>query len=612
MDDKIGRRIAQFLNVPCIGTVGVLLEAKAKGLVTAVKPILDALRVFGFYLSDELYKRVLEDVGEANLKRWQECFQLQGQTIFQNWRARQMLRAWFAPIPLPAGEEQGCILLPKVSVEDLQAIVKVLRKSASSLKGMAVAEIARKLETVARQWQRYDLTERKNALELLPQTSPFSEPVCRQAIDALMEPITTQRLLGLLDELLGSHKALDDFVDRPSGVKQRAFGADLAFLVLAGNIVGVGIWDIVFCLLCKTPVLVKPSSDEPILPTLFAQTIEKFAPELSQAVAVVPFPSEQEDLLSVVLKECDAVIVYGTDETVEAVKRKTPAKVRFVERGHRFSVAIVDADFADERTAELLALDVARFDQRGCLSPQVCFVMGHGARDTGQGFGEKVARALERLGKELPTNLREGEKASLVQFRLTCEMLGAEVLTAEDGTWVVAIWDDGNLTAWQKVSCAARVVHIVAAKSLDEIFETLKPFGKFLQGIAVAMNERQAEKVAEVFGQLGATRICPIGQLQVPPIEWSQDGKHLISELVRWCDFEPIVLPPKESGWVEIFRGDADQAVALRFELEQKGIPVSLESDVDPSNPTVPVHRLRVPAQFLDEATQAISSLESQ
>ena len=399
-----------------------------------------------------------------------------------------MLRSWFSPIPLPAGERQGNVLLPKVSAEDLQAIVKALRKSASILKGMAVAEIARKLEFVARQWQRYDLAERKEALSLLPQTLPFSEPVCRQAIDALMESITTQRLIGLLDELLGSHKALDGFVDRPSGVKRKAFGADLAFLVLAGNIVGVGIWDIVFCLLCKTSVFVKPSSDEPILTTLFAQTIEKFAPELSQAVAVIPFPSEREDLLSVVLKDCSAVIVYGTDETVEAVKRKTPAKVRFVERGHRFSIAIVDSDFADERTAELLALDVARFDQKGCLSPQVCFVVGQGTRDTGQVFGEKVARALERVGKELTANLRECEKASLVQFRLTCEMLGAEALSAEDGTWVVAIWDNRNLTAWQKVSCTARVVHIVAAKSLDEIFETLKPFGKFLQGIAVAMD----------------------------------------------------------------------------------------------------------------------------
>ena len=520
-----------------------------------------------------------------------------------------MLRAWFAPIPLPVGEEWGSIALPKVSPDDLQAIAKALSNSASSLKEMAVAEIARKLELVARQWQRYDLSERRYALELLPQILPFSEPVCRQAIDALMESITTQRLLGLLDELLGSHKALDEFVDRPSGLKRRAFGADLAFLVLAGNIVGVGIWDIVFCLLCKTTVLVKPSSNEPVFPTLFARTLEKFAPELSQALAVVPFPSEREDLMSIALRECDAVIVYGTDETVEAVKRKTTAKVRFVERGHRFSVAIVDAEFADGRTAELLALDIARFDQIGCLSPQVCFVVGHEARDMGQGFGEEVAKALRRVGKELPTNLREGEKVSLVQFRFTCEMLGAQVLAAEDGTWAVAIWGDENLTAWQKVSCAARVVHIVAAKSLDEIFESLKPFGKFLQGVAVAMDETKAEEVVEILGRLGATRICPVGQLQVPPIEWSQDGKHLVSELVRWCDFEPIVLPPKESGWVEVFRGDAAQAVAIRFELEQKGIPVSLESDVDPSNPTVPVHRLRVPAQYADEASQLIPKL---
>jgi len=57
-----------------------------------------------------------------------------------------MLRAWFAPIPLPAGEEWGSIALPKVSPDDLQAIAKALRNSASSLKEMAVAEIARKLE----------------------------------------------------------------------------------------------------------------------------------------------------------------------------------------------------------------------------------------------------------------------------------------------------------------------------------------------------------------------------------------------------------------------------------------------------------------------------------
>jgi predicted nucleic acid-binding protein len=65
MDDRVGRKIAQFLGVRCVGTVGVLMEAKKKGLIPLVKPSLDALRVSGFYLGDELYERVLRDVEET-------------------------------------------------------------------------------------------------------------------------------------------------------------------------------------------------------------------------------------------------------------------------------------------------------------------------------------------------------------------------------------------------------------------------------------------------------------------------------------------------------------------------------------------------------------------
>ena len=88
----------------------------------------------------------------------------------------------------------------------------------------------------------------------------------------------------------------------------------------------------------------------------------------------------------------EAVIVYGTDETVTTVKRQVPAKVRVIERGHRISVAIIAEEFADERTAELLALDIARFDQRGCLSPRICFVVGRGAGDQDRSWGKNWRR----------------------------------------------------------------------------------------------------------------------------------------------------------------------------------------------------------------------------
>lgn len=524
------------------------------------------------------------------------------------------MRAWFAPLPLPSGEERGEIVLPKVGVEDLLAVASSLKEAGKGLKKLPVSEIAKKLDFVARQWQRPDLPERKEALNLLTKSLPFSEPVCKRAIDALFEPLTSERMLKLLDELLGNHNALDKFVERPMGLKGKAFGADLAFLILSGNIVGVGIWDIVFCLLCKTPVLVKPSLDEPVLPTLFALTVEKFAPELAPSIAVIPFPSEREDLLTVALNECDAVVVYGTDETVKAVKQKTPAKVRFVERGHRFSVAIVDENFADEWTAELLALDLARFDQRGCLSPQVCFVVGQKTGNAGHEFGEKLAQALERVERELPTNLNESEKIAVSQFRLTCEMLGAKVLSPPNAGWTVAVWVEDqkvrNATGeanWRKVACAARVIHIVPVDSLDKVFEMLRPFGRFLQGVALAVDSSEAERIAEAFGQMGASRVCPIGQLQIPPIEWSQDGKHLISELVRWCDLEPLTTQPKESGWVEIYRGDLEKATIIWHTLEQTGIPASLETAFDPTNPISPIYILRIPAKYASEAKRAIT-----
>lgn len=66
MDERIGRETAAHLGVRCMGLIGVLIAAKTRGLVPAVRPLLDALRdTAGFRVSDALYARVLQDQGEA-------------------------------------------------------------------------------------------------------------------------------------------------------------------------------------------------------------------------------------------------------------------------------------------------------------------------------------------------------------------------------------------------------------------------------------------------------------------------------------------------------------------------------------------------------------------
>lgn len=66
MDERLGRETARHLGLRYIGLIGVLIEARRKGLISAIKPHLDALRgMAGFHVRDALYLQVLQDEGEA-------------------------------------------------------------------------------------------------------------------------------------------------------------------------------------------------------------------------------------------------------------------------------------------------------------------------------------------------------------------------------------------------------------------------------------------------------------------------------------------------------------------------------------------------------------------
>jgi len=65
MDERMGRRTAQHFGLNVIGVIGVLIEAKHRGILNEIKPFLDQLRdIAGFRISFALYQRVLADEKE--------------------------------------------------------------------------------------------------------------------------------------------------------------------------------------------------------------------------------------------------------------------------------------------------------------------------------------------------------------------------------------------------------------------------------------------------------------------------------------------------------------------------------------------------------------------
>ena len=65
MDDRQGRRIAHTVGLNVRGTLGVLLEAKKRGLTARIEPFVNRLEGTGMWMSDALRDRVLALAGEA-------------------------------------------------------------------------------------------------------------------------------------------------------------------------------------------------------------------------------------------------------------------------------------------------------------------------------------------------------------------------------------------------------------------------------------------------------------------------------------------------------------------------------------------------------------------
>lgn len=64
IDEYKGRMIADSYGIKIVGILGVLIQAKKKEAISAVKPHIDQLTEIGFRLDKKLIERVLKGLGE--------------------------------------------------------------------------------------------------------------------------------------------------------------------------------------------------------------------------------------------------------------------------------------------------------------------------------------------------------------------------------------------------------------------------------------------------------------------------------------------------------------------------------------------------------------------
>jgi hypothetical protein len=69
-------------------------------------------------------------------------------------------------------------------------------------------------------------------------------------------------------------------------------------------------------------------------------------------------------------------------------------------------------------------------------------------------------------------------------------------------------------------------------RDISEIEDALQPVRSFLQGAGLACPTSRQEDVVHLLTRAGVSRICPLGEMQRPPLAWRQSGRPRIADWV--------------------------------------------------------------------------------
>lgn len=412
------------------------------------------------------------------------------------------------------------------AVDRVRAIAVRTGETASSLRALGVDRVATALGDATAALLDGDADLGREARALLPDATGLSPPMIEWALRTTLAPLDRDALRTAARR---AHPAVPDrfFVAPPR----------LTVVVLAGNVFTASVRGLFLPLLSGSPVVAKASSREDVFPRLLARAIAARDPDVGASIDVVTFPGGSVPLEDALFARADVVSAFGGDATLAAIRARLPATARFVAHGHGLGVAYVAASALGstndaEHAATAIALDVAAYDQRGCLSPHAVLVERGGAVDARTFARILSEHALARLARELPRGaLPTSAGGAQVQWR---GVAAARAELFEGDGWATSYEAGGAL----RISPGYRNVAVLDCDGAEDLASRLLSLGVHLKAIGVAGDLETRRRVALALPPPLAPRISPAGTMQTPPFDALADGEPPFTGLSRYVELE--------------------------------------------------------------------------
>lgn len=404
------------------------------------------------------------------------------------------------------------------------------------------------LDHLAKDWLEQDYPFRKLALEQGPAATGFSRATLAAGLDSFFVELTQDNLHALLEQDLSHPQRLDEMAaatpEQKSNRASIAIAPELLVHIAAGNLPNPTFHSLVLGLLARSAQFVKCASGTSLLPRLFAHSLYDADPKLGTCLEIAEWRGGNAELENALFAHADCVTATGSDETLAAIRRRLPPSARFLGYGHRVSFAFVTSRVLSGLNARKIvasaAADVVAWNQLGCLSPHVMYIEAGGAISPEQ-FAELLAGELASRERSEPRGELPVEAAAAIASRRSVY----EVRAAHSPE--TRHWCSQGSTAWTVVyeadpcfqlSCLNRFIYVKGVKDLAEALQNAEIVREKVSTVGLAATEDKAQELATELARWGASRVCPLGRMQHPPLAWRHDGRPALADLVRWTDWE--------------------------------------------------------------------------
>lgn len=444
-----------------------------------------------------------------------------------------------------AGDTRLEVKVPILTPAQILALSQHIKSAVQThIKTMAVSDIVHAIDVAILRLLDVNHEDRKRIDTLLPIATGMDATMLRHNFSEYLQTFRALQLHRFIAEDFSNPKMLDEFQPRITGGWTKAVGADLVTHIWAGNVPGLPLWSLISSLLVKAGTVGKVSGAEPICASIFAKVLADIEPRLADCLSIIWWPTEDVDIASYLFQQSDIVLAYGGNSALSAIQSHVPVTTRFLPHGHKLSFGMVSTSALSvvraKRVASQAALDIARYEQQGCYSPQMIYVE-RGAQLSPQEFAQSLASELAALAHKYPRASLSLEEAShIASWRESHEFAmlqnsGIQVLGDKQDAFVV-VYSDTPLPL--NPSPLNRCVTVVAVDSLLDVIPLLKDQRPYLQTTGLATDPEKLLQLGEALALAGVTRICAIGEMTSPAAGWHHDGRFSLADLVNMVDIE--------------------------------------------------------------------------